>query len=109
SRLVKYSKVRAEYLVKLNRLEHLKDNHGYGENLFMIQNGQSTCDEVVWQFCQEFGDLRCDFDSPAHRPGTGHAAQVVWRTSSRIGCHQKTRRGGWRSRQPCARTTRLAT
>lgn len=91
---MRYSKGRAEYLVQQGVLAHLQNNHGYGENLMMIQGDISnfTCEFVIQKFYDEFKDFNFDFNNPSWSEKTGHATQVIWKSTTEVGCYEKMSR-----------------
>ncbi|KAH7645316.1 cysteine-rich secretory protein-like protein [Dermatophagoides farinae] len=95
--LSKVAATRAEKLVQIDRLEHLPQNnndHYYGENLYMIYGGYSDCHTVTKSWYQEFDDENYDFQNPKYDGKTGHATQVIWYDTTRIGCAQRSFQSG---------------
>lgn len=65
---------------------------GYGENLFASAGGGApdTPTEVVADWVSEKADYTYSTNTCAAGKACGHYTQVVWRSSVRIGCAQKT-------------------
>lgn len=58
----------------------------YGENLWMGTTGYYTVADVVESWCSEIEDY--DYDKNKCKPGKmcGHYTQVVWNTTTQVGC-----------------------
>jgi hypothetical protein len=59
---------------------------GQGENLFMGTAGAYTIDEMIGAWTRERTLLRGPGEWLASFPAVGHYTQMVWRTTSRLGC-----------------------
>jgi len=72
----------AEKLLRDNEFKH-SDNPRYGENIAKAMKLNVTADEVVWHWYREVQDF--DFSRMEFQPGTGHWAQVVWKSTKYAG------------------------
>jgi hypothetical protein len=59
---------------------------GQGENLFMGTAGAYSIDEMIGAWVQERVLLRGPGEWLESFPAVGHYTQMVWRTTSRLGC-----------------------
>lgn len=57
-------------------------NKKFGENLAWIPS--TSCKEAVEMWYNEISDY--DFNNPTFKSGTGHFTQVVWKSSTGVGC-----------------------
>ncbi|KAF9956610.1 hypothetical protein BGZ70_009813 [Mortierella alpina] len=72
----------AKWIEPLCTLEHSAGP--YGENLAM---GQTNWTSAIQDWYSEIKDY--DFNNPGYTPDTGHFTQVVWRSTTSIGCAKK--------------------
>lgn len=86
-KLAAFAQAWAEHLAKNKNfaLEH-RSNNDYGENLFSANNSQATASGVVNSWSRESKDF--DYASNSCNDGKmcGHYTQIVWRTSTEVGC-----------------------
>lgn len=88
--LIKIAAERAEKLVELDRLQHLPDNRGYGENLYMMVGALSDCPQATKSWYDEFSEFKYDYSRPEFSYETGHATQVVWKDTEKLGCASRS-------------------
>ncbi|XP_063729741.1 four and a half LIM domains protein 2-like [Symsagittifera roscoffensis] len=72
----------AEKLIRDNEFKH-SDNPRYGENVAKALKLNPTADEVVYHWYKEVKDY--DFSKLEFQPGTGHFAQVIWKSTKYAG------------------------
>jgi hypothetical protein len=79
-------------LSKLGKLAHsdYSTRRGQGENLFMGTRGAYTLDEMTADWVAEKRLFRPgifpNVSSSGHGGDVGHYTQMIWRTTSRVGC-----------------------
>lgn len=92
----------ADYLADTGRFEHStsprgRDRAGEGENLFRGTAGAYSPDDMVGYWVAErrwFSDrVMPDISTTGRWQDTGHYSQIVWRTTTRVGCAVATGRG----------------
>ncbi|CEF61330.1 CAP domain-containing protein [Strongyloides ratti] len=73
----------ANYIAKINRLEHDPKNkqNGWGENLAMGSSSVAYL-AVKWWYDEI---KKYDFNKPGYQAGTGHFTQLVWKGTSKAG------------------------
>ena len=86
----------ANTLLKRGQFSH-QENTGYGENLFEIKGGPATPEDVVHDWASESVDY--DYPSNRCRSVCGHYTQLVWRSTTEVGC--AVARGGGREVWVC--------
>lgn len=59
-------------------------NRSYGENLAMATSGYRTAGQMVQDWYNEIGQY--NFGAGQYSDQTGHFTQVVWRSSTKLGC-----------------------
>ena len=82
-------------LIQRHQFQHQRA--GFGENLFEMRGGAATPDDVVHDWAAE----SLDYDYRSNRCSSlcGHYTQMVWRTTSEVGC--AVSRGGGREVWVC--------
>ena len=78
----KDAQIWAEKLANENKFEH-SNNPRYGENIAKATKMNPTADEIVWHWYREVENY--DFSKLEFQKGTGHWAQVVWRSTKYAG------------------------
>ncbi len=86
----------ANYLSKRRQFYH-ESQPWHGENLFEIQGGGATPDDVVHDWASE--SLDYDYHSNGCNSVCGHYTQIVWRSTVEVGC--AVARGGGREVWVC--------
>lgn len=81
--LANYAQDWANQLAAIGQLQH-RQEHKYGENLFMIRGSQSSPTEVVNDWGSEVKDY--DYNSNSCRRICGHYTQIVWKETMEVGC-----------------------
>jgi pathogenesis-related protein 1 len=83
--LASYAQEWANKLLKENRFEHRR-NSPYGENLAAAQGQQLSPERVVNMWGEEVKDY--NYANNSCKPGAmcGHYTQVVWKSSTQVGC-----------------------
>ncbi|MBZ5622098.1 MAG: SCP-like extracellular [Acidobacteriia bacterium] len=95
-KLATFAQSWADTLLKRGQFSH-RPNSGYGENLFELQGGSATPDDVVHDWASE--SLDYDYPSNRCRSVCGHYTQIVWRGTVEVGC--AVARGGGREVWVC--------
>lgn len=86
----------ADTLLRQRKFYH-QPQASYGENLFEIQGGGATPDDVVHDWASESLDF--DYASNRCHSQCGHYTQIVWRSTVEVGC--AVARGGGREVWVC--------
>ena len=86
----------ADDLLRRGQFFH-RPHPSYGENLFEINGGRVTPEEVVHDWTAESEDY--DYPSNRCRSVCGHYTQIVWRSTYEVGC--AVARGGGREVWVC--------
>ncbi|WP_439533492.1 CAP domain-containing protein [Polymorphobacter sp.] len=86
--LVADARLWATALARQRLFEHDQTNRPepQGENLFMGTAGAYSVEEMIGEWVSERALLRGPGDWLASFPAVGHYTQMVWRTTSRVGC-----------------------
>lgn len=74
----------AEHLAAIDRLKHRPAPRLYGENLAAASRRKFTTGDAARLWLRERGRYRARFLTGGWR--TGHYTQMVWRTSTEVGC-----------------------
>lgn len=70
-----------------NKMKHLLEPK-FGENLFSYTGPTKSCEAMVRAWYNEIKDY--NFDDPTFSSETGHFTQVVWKSTTHVGCaHSK--------------------
>ena len=95
---MKFAKYRAFELLKIEDLVH--NTRGRGENLaWFWSSKRGFKSEDCWQVVQAWYDEHqfYDYQKSQFSPEVGHFTQLVWKSTTRVGCAQvfaKTAKGG---------------
>ena len=97
-----YAIGRARTLAKNDRMAHLPQGQNpYGENLFYSWTSDTEYhpDDICQQAVESWNSevKLYDFANPGFSGGTGHFTQLVWKSTTKLGCasSQASESGNW--------------
>lgn len=88
-RIINIAQNYAQHLASTNSFTHSRGS-GFGENLAMVSSSRNlgTCEELADRFTKMWYDeiSLYNFNNPGFSSRTGHFTQVVWKSTTRLGC-----------------------
>ncbi|KAL5269718.1 hypothetical protein ACHWQZ_G003248 [Mnemiopsis leidyi] len=89
--VAEFAEKHCKYLADNDKFEHSK-NSGYGENLYKA-GGSGSADKAGQKATKMWYDeiKLYNYNNPGFSMQTGHFTQVVWKSSTKLGCAMATK------------------
>ncbi len=85
-KLVEIARKRAKTNADADNMSHNGKPNGVGENLAWRSGGVSSCSEPVSSWYSEIKKYNFKDPNPKFSTATGHFTQVVWKSTTSVGC-----------------------